>query len=297
MTFSNEILSWIGVEKLPDIITFDLDGVLIQNPFRLGVFPHVCRELAPLVVEVTPELARRKVLNKIIAEAKRRLLAGLFVEAYDWDDIVAAVAMELAEKAGTGEQGGARGSIPPRFDVAALVRHYCRVPGMIWLLPEARETLVQLRAEGRRLGVVTNGYRKYQLPVLEALGIADFFDVIVTPEEVPAVKPQRELFQAAWRGCDTPLHIGDDLIHDGWGARAAGGYSVWLHRELPAALLGHIPEERPEQAGFADVRDRAFAKVMAVQAFGVEPAACVPNAVIGGLGEVRALITRLERGR
>lgn len=271
------------MERLPDIITFDLDGVLIQNPFRLGVFPHVCRELAPY----------GEALGEIIAEAKRRLLAGLFVEAYDWDDIVATAASRLC---GAGGEAKSPSPPPPRFDIAALVRHYCAVPGMIWLLPGARETLMALRAERRRLGVVTNGYRKYQWPVLETLGIAEFFDVIVTPEEVPATKPQPELFHAAWRDSRAPFHVGDDLVHDAWGARAAGGYSVWLHKDLPASLLSVKPEERPAHPDFAAVRDKAFAKVMAVDSFGVGPEDCIPDAVVYGLSEVPKLLARLDAG-
>ncbi|MGE5584536.1 MAG: HAD family hydrolase [Bacillota bacterium] len=294
---------------LIDLITFDLDGVLIQNPFRRGVFPHVCRTLAPYVISARgraqevqvctgggirgssagcpPQDPERAVLHLIIQEAKKRITEGHLVEAYDWDDIVACVAADLAS--GTGA------SSAPSLDVAGLVRHYCRMPDMIALLPGAHEVLSSLHEDGYTLGVVTNGYRRYQLPVLQALGIDHFFDVMITPEGARAAKPQARIFRAAWNGRLAPLHVGDDLIHDAWGARAAGGYSVWLHRDLPDDLRREPPEQRPRCDGFASVRDRAYSGVLAGEAFGVSASACVPHAVIETLGELPGLLRRLER--
>jgi FMN phosphatase YigB (HAD superfamily) len=226
------------------------------------------------------------VLRLIIEEAKERLAKGRLVEAYDWDDIVTCVAENLARKAQAGS--------PPPLDVAALVRYYCGLPDMIALLPGAREALSSLKQEGYTLGVVTNGYRRYQLPVLQALGIDGFFDAIVTPEEIRAAKPEARIFQAAWGSSLTPLHVGDDPVHDVWGARSAGGYSVWLHRDLPEDLRCELPEGRPRCGGFASVRDKAYTGVLSVEAFGVPAEACVPHAVIETLEELPELLRRLK---
>jgi len=280
------------------LVTFDLDGVLMQNPFRQGVFPHVARALEPYVSAIAARETgvdpKRLVLRLIIDEARQRLLDGHMVEAYDWDDIVARVAAGLASRA------GAFGALPgvPRFDIAALVRHYCTVPGMIARLEGAYEALDTLRSAGCMLAVVTNGYLKYQAPVLEALGLFGFFSAIITPEQVGAAKPKPGIFHKAWAGCtegqNPPVHVGDDIIHDAWGAKMAGGYSIWLRRDIPGCLRSLLPEDRPRATGFASIRDASFRATMAADAYGASPPDCRPDALICALGELPELLARLK---
>ena len=270
----------------------------MQNPFRRGVFPHVVRALEPYASAVaareTGTDPGRLVLKLIIDEARRRLQAGRMVEAYDWDDIVARVAADLASRAGSSEAL----SQVPRFDIAALVRHYCTVPGMIARLEGAYETLDALKGAGYTLAVVTNGYLKYQAPVLEALGLIDFFSAITTPEQAGAAKPMPGIFRMAWAGWregrNLPIHVGDDIIHDAWGAKMAGGYSIWLRRDIPGCLRSLLPEDRPRATGFASIRDASFRATMAADAYGASPPDCRPDALICALGELPELLARLK---
>ena len=277
------------------------------------------------------------VLQLIIDEARRRLFDGRMVEAYDWDDIVARVAAGLASRVGAVEaQSAALSSAPsgvpcrapgalsgapsgtrpvalpdarpamlpdaipeiPHFDIAALVRHYCTVPGMIARLEGAYETLDTLKGAGYTLAVVTNGYLKYQAPVLEALGLADFFSAIISPEQANSAKPTPGIFHMAWAGWmegqHPPVHVGDDIIHDAWGAKASGGYSIWLRRDIPDSLRRLLPEDRPGAADFASIRDASFRATMAADAFGASPGDCQPDALICALGELPALLCRLR---
>lgn len=290
----------------------------MQNPFRRGVFPHVVRALEPyasaIAARETGTDSERLVLRLIIDEARQRLLEGRMVEAYDWDDIVARVAVDLASRAGALEAqstalSGAPSGVPPvalpdvlpeipHFDIAALVRHYCTVPGMIARLEGAYETLNTLKSAGYALSVVTNGYLKYQAPVLEALGLFHFFSAIITPEQAGAAKPKPGIFHMAWAGWregrNPPVHVGDDIIHDAWGAKMAGGYSIWLRRDIPGGLRSLLPEDRPRAADFASIRDASFRATMAADAFGVSPGDCRPDALICALDELPALLWRLR---
>lgn len=275
----------------------------MQNPFRHGVFPHICRELAPYVVDADdPEKA---VYRLVVGEARRRLFEGKNVEAYDWDDIVAQVAAGLYEQArGQAHRPAGGPGLPPPsgLDIAVLVRHYCAQPGMAWSLPGAHEALRSLKSRGHTLVVVSNGYHKYQLPVMEALGLDGYFSDIYTPEQVSAAKPASGIFHSAWRCESEPLHVGDDIIHDGYGARAAGGYSVWLHRNTPEAIQARagadvLPEHRPAADWFPGVRDQAYAATWAVEAYGVAAGDCVPDALIWDLQELPGLVDRLEEER
>ena len=290
----------------------------MQNPFRRGVFPHVVRALEPYASAIAARETgldpARLVLQLIIDEARQRLLDGRMVEAYDWDDIVARVAAGLASRAGAlGAQSVALSEAPsgvrpvtlpdalpelPRFDIAALVRHYCTVPGMIARLEGAYESLDTLKSAGYTLAVVTNGYLKYQAPVLEALGLLDFFGTIITPEQAGAAKPKPGIFHMAWAGWrggqNPPVHVGDDIIHDAWGARMAGGYSIWLKRDIPGSLRSLLPEDRPRATDFASIRDTSFRATMAADAYGASPRDCQPDALIHSLSELPELLDRLK---
>jgi putative hydrolase of the HAD superfamily len=71
--------------------------------------------------------------------------------------------------------------------------------------------LRELRKMDIRLGVVTNGLVRFQMPYLRALGWDFLFDAIVGPDVAGFAKPHQ--------GILTPLspgiaHIGDRLTHD-----------------------------------------------------------------------------------
>ncbi|MCC6445899.1 MAG: HAD-IA family hydrolase [Armatimonadetes bacterium] len=102
------------------------------------------------------------------------------------------------------------------------------------LYPDAPEALDGLQACGLRLGVIGNW--DYRLPgVLEELGIARFFEVILPSAAAGAAKPDRRIFEIALLSLDVlPAHalfIGDSPENDYEGARAAGMASLLLVRE------------------------------------------------------------------
>ena len=143
-------------------------------------------------------------MMKMIGRGKATSSVGDHVGAYDWDDIVA----------GGGEKVGS----PARFDVEQLVIKYC-TPDYISSYPYAESTLTQLADMGLRLAVVTNGFYKYQNPVMEGLGLRHFFEDFITPEMVGTVKPYAAIYHATIKGEHSlKLHVGDTIIHDVWGA-------------------------------------------------------------------------------
>src|SRR5690625_5205037 len=144
------------------------------NPFGSGVFPHVRRVICE-ASGVEEAAVRRAILDEAIARQR----SGEMVAAYDWDDIVTKVAAGF----------GVEWTVP----IAELVKKYAVDPH-IRLHDGAVEVLSALQSEGHTLLALTNGYYKYQHPVLKALGIAHFFKRIVTPDKVGAAKPQPEFF-------------------------------------------------------------------------------------------------------
>jgi len=262
------------------LITFDLDGVLQVNPFGRGVFPEVRKEIGKTLVAkegLEPEEASRKVMKMIRDEAKRRLLSGDHVGAYDWDDIVRVV----GEKVGS----------PARFDVEQLVIKYC-TPDYISSYPYAESTLTQLADMGVRLAVVTNGFYKYQNPVMEGLGLRHFFEDFITPEMVGTVKPYAAIYHATIKGEHSlKLHVGDTIIHDVWGAARAGFEPVWVVHDLPDKVANLLPWERPHSREIEVFMEKSFQSDLSPEAY---PEAkvedCRPVYMIKDLAELLTVV-------
>ncbi|MEW8979405.1 MAG: HAD family hydrolase [Symbiobacterium sp.] len=269
------------------LISFDLDGVLQKNPFRMGrpdgVFGHICRELAPYVPGPDPE---QEVLQRIIARHQRHMAAGDVVAAHDWDGIVAAIAREVG--------------YPGQIDVARLVEHYCQVDGLIASYPGAAECMDMLRARGHVLVSVTNGFRRYQEPVQRTLGLLDRFTALVTPEIAGAGKPQADIYRAAEQfGRGPCIHVGDVLPHDVFGAKNAGWLAIYVvqptapgYTPMPPSLAALPPWERPaaartwlEERLVIDRRWHAHPRC--------ELEECMPDAIVQHLLEIPDTVERL----
>jgi putative hydrolase of the HAD superfamily len=103
----------------------------------------------------------------------------------------------------------------------------------IALRPDAATALTSLRANGWRLGVLTNGHPPVQRAKVQALGVAALVDCVLYAEEcVAGGKPARPAFhQAATRlgvNPDRIVMVGDDVDRDVRGARHAGFHAIHL---------------------------------------------------------------------
>jgi phosphoglycolate phosphatase len=107
---------------------------------------------------------------------------------------------------------------------ASVMRDHTR------LMPGAREAVVALKRAGRRLAVCSNKKVEFTRALLDSLGLAAFFDVVLGPNDVPHPKPAPDMLLAALRRLGAApgeaLYVGDmDL--DVQTARAAG-VAVWV---------------------------------------------------------------------
>lgn len=105
-----------------------------------------------------------------------------------------------------------------------------------WRLCEgAGEALGALAAAGFALGVVSNWDERLR-PLLGALGLAGYFDVIVVSCETGFAKPSPVMFEVAARGLGLApgslLHVGDSPDEDVAGAQAAG-FAAWRVGRAP----------------------------------------------------------------
>lgn len=198
-------------------VTLDLDGVLMQNPFGTYVIPAVLKHLegSAKLAHLTREDAHRELRQSVTREYQSRMNRRDFVAAYHWDDIYQTV--------------GRVHDIHDLPDVTTLVNEGVAA-GHVHALPGAHEALQLLRDAGFRRVALTNGFKKYQWPVLEGIGLAPLLDGLESPEAHGYAKPQPELFHAVG---EVVAHVGDTLEHDILGANLAGVKAVWIVPELP----------------------------------------------------------------
>jgi putative hydrolase of the HAD superfamily len=128
--------------------------------------------------------------------------------------------------------------------VPALVEVYRAHRPKIFLGHAARTLLRDLRGDGWRIAVLTNGLPSVQARKVEALGLGELVDHVIYAEHfVPGGKPSATVFIEALRRlgtrADRTVCVGDDLERDVAGGRAAGLSTIRLAvRHLP------VPPER-----------------------------------------------------
>ena len=132
----------------------------------------------------------------------------------------------------------------PEFDAYFdhLYAHYASARA--WkVYPEVFAVLTALRERGAALAVVSN-FDSRLAPLLDAMGLAAFFDAVVCSGEVGAAKPDRAIFTRALERlgveASQALHVGDSRAADYDGARAAGVEALLVDRRAAANRAGII---------------------------------------------------------
>jgi putative hydrolase of the HAD superfamily len=214
-------------------ITFDLDGTLMQNPFGKWVFPEV-EEL------ISNQLQRKfKSTEALVRENELRMQQNRTVDAYDWDEMIRQLLKEL--------------QIDLEINVEQLVLKHSIAP-KIYVLEEAViPTLIRLKEQGFSLATVTNGFYKYQYPVMKELGISEWFDEIITPEKVGYGKPDVNILRGLQESGQIVAHVGDRLDHDVYLANKTGVPSVLIYRKLPESLRTLSLQKRAVSAEFLKI--------------------------------------------
>ncbi|MYC29391.1 MAG: HAD-IA family hydrolase [Chloroflexi bacterium] len=103
------------------------------------------------------------------------------------------------------------------------------------LIPGALDTLRSLRAQGIRLGLITNGDAQGQRSKVVKAGLEPLFESVLIAGEFGAAKPDPEVFRHTLSRLEaTPelaWMVGDNLVTDIGGAQAVGIYGVWVDRQ------------------------------------------------------------------
>ena len=100
------------------------------------------------------------------------------------------------------------------------------------LFPGATAALDHLRAQGVRLGMMTNGAQAPQRAKIDRFGLARYFDCIVIEGEFGAGKPDRRVFEtllsALGAAPGDAWAIGDNLEFDVLAPMQLGLHGIWV---------------------------------------------------------------------
>ena len=195
-----------GVEA----VGFDLDGTLMDHPAAATAGAEAL--YGALGTEATPE----------------RLTAWFDFEVLHYGRWVAGeLSFADHRRARIRDAATSVGATVSDAEADELQRIYYDTYRASWrLYPEIEDTLTRLRAEGIRLGVLTNGVADVQQAKIDALGLGAYLDAVCISEEVGVAKPEVGAFAALMTALATTpesmVFVGDDERADIGGARAAG---------------------------------------------------------------------------
>lgn len=249
-------------------ITFDLDGTLMQNPF----IDHVFVEIEQTILAHCGTC--HDVTAVLFAEHEKRMKMKNIAAAYDWDDIV--------------HHYLSANNITCSIDVEALVQKHSEQPKVYLLENDILETLDQLVFNGFSLAVITNGFKKYQLPVMNELGLTDYFQKIITPEKMGVGKPDPRMF-APLKG-NIFAHVGDRLDHDVQAANLYGTASIFIHRRLPKQLREKSITERNKDPLMYDIYFEKWRKETKTNS--CPPFHAIPDILIASIKEILQIVKK-----
>jgi len=209
-----------------DALVFDLDGTLVDS---------------------VPDL--QAAVNAMLRELGRAALSAAEVRGMVGDGTARLVARALAATGRELPPGPAHDRFLALYEAApaARTRPYPGVPA----------TLAALRGAGCRLAVCTNKPQRATEAVLDALGLASFFDAVLGGDALPVRKPD----PAHVRGALAALGAGPErgaMIGDGENDAAAGRGAG-----LPVALMTYGYAHAPLESLGADALIDRFADLPA----------------------------------
>ena len=143
------------------------------------------------------------------------------------------------------------------FDISSdaeelLARYYLDYPVCYTVDTETVRGLRQLRSQGWRIGVISNG-GPAQMAKLNATNLTEEFDAVCVSEVVGASKPDPAIFEMAAELCGRPLDgwmTGDSVAADIAGGRGVGLRTIWIARgrnwaspdPAPDAVVTTVPQ-------------------------------------------------------
>jgi len=242
------------------VVFLDLDATIIRGPFESAVFPVVFAELARKSRLAVKEVRRQTIQEYLDRQQDAKVPA---TRAVDWDDILSTVAERLKVKL--------------EAKAVDIVNSHAGPPYAA-VLDGADQVLKQLAKPHRAVVVATKGLRKYQLPVLDALGLTPLFTDILTPDVNNALK-NNIAFYGRWpEMARLQISVGDHYEDDVVAPRQFGFKVVWKVDRPDEARWGSLDQPLDRLANWGYLPNQTVR----------------PDAILFSLRELPAVVDRLE---
>ncbi|MDR3223941.1 MAG: TIGR02253 family HAD-type hydrolase [Methanobrevibacter sp.] len=113
--------------------------------------------------------------------------------------------------------------------------------------PKTMDILIYLKSKGYRLAVISNGLTIKQWEKLVRLNLHNFFDKVITSEEVGFEKPNKYIFDEALKrmecGAENSIMVGNRLNTDCMGAINAGMSSILVNSNISPEEIQKIKDD------------------------------------------------------
>ena len=216
-----------------DLVSFDLDGTLVDT--------------APEIAEaVNRSLESHGLQRRPVAEITLLIGAGLHALMHKLLNCCILERPALAQ------------SLPIDAVLRSLDENYTQLIGSLSVpYPGCKTALGDLRAAGLKLACVTNKELMHTDRVLQATGLAGFFDLVVGGDSLPEKKPHASVLQHVAQRLEVPLsrtvHVGDSATdvaaaHNAGVAAWAVPYGYNGGQPIAACAPDRVLESLPEVA-------------------------------------------------
>jgi putative hydrolase of the HAD superfamily len=209
------------MRPLPAALLFDLDDtILSMTKTAMPAWELLCRRFASRLGGADPDA-----LFSAIEETASRFWRDPERQRWGGGDVERARRSIVAE-AFRAQRVGDEATAHEMADTFSRERISTIEP-----FPGAIETLEQLRAQGRRLALVTNGASKTQREKIDRFALEPHFDCIVVEGEFGVGKPNPRVFRHALAALGAApadaWMVGDNLAFDIGGAQSLGIHAIW----------------------------------------------------------------------
>ncbi len=188
-------------DRAYDLVTLDLDGTLVDTAAEIAEAAN--RALEDHGIARRPEDEIVRLIGAGTRELMMKLLAHVMLEDTTLAHVVSIDGV-----------------------LHSLEKHYTATAGMSARpYPGCVEALEALRAAGVRLACVTNKESRHAHRVLQATGLAGYFELTIGGDTLPEKKPHASVLRHVAQALGCPLsrmaHVGDSAV-DVEAARNAG---------------------------------------------------------------------------